>query len=128
MTLVSLGTAEQLKTFLELNPEIPSDIAFVDDSDDFALYDACGFGKFTDAKPEKVDLKPTNFSFKDWLAYLGNAGKLAPIKKGQKGVPEGVLRLGGTFVLAGDDVEYAWADALPGAHPEIADVLKAVGI
>ena len=34
----------------------------------------------------------------------------------------------GTKDFAGDDVEYAFADALPGAHPEIRDVLAKVGI
>lgn len=68
--------------FLELNLEILSDIVFVDDSDDFVLYDVCGFGKFIDVKSEKVDLKSTNFSFKDWLVYFGNVGKLVLIKKG----------------------------------------------
>jgi hypothetical protein len=128
--MVSLGDEEKLNKFLEVFPDIPRDVMYVDDSRDFALYEACGFGKFTDAKPskEQAKLKPTNFTFGDWWSYLSNVAKLAPIRKGEPGVPEGVLRLGGTFVLAGDDVEYAFADALPGAHPEIRDVLAKVGI
>ncbi len=42
------------------------------------------------------------------------------------GVPEGVLRLGGTFVLNGNDVLYAQAEELPGMSPEIKDVLALV--
>jgi len=128
--MVSLGDEEKLNKFLEVFPDIPRDVMYVDDSRDFALYEACGFGKFTDAKrsKEQAKLKPTNFTFGDWWSYLSNVAKLAPIRKGEPGVPEGVLRLGGTFVLAGDDVEYAFADALPGAHPEIRDVLAKVGI
>jgi hypothetical protein len=127
---VSIGSVESLTKFLELNPTIPRDVAFVDDSESFALYEAAGFGKFTDAKPDKVELKPTNFTAGDWWKYLTNVAKLAPIKKGEKltGVPEGVLRLGGTFVLRGEDVEYAWADALPGDHPNIDDVLRKVNV
>jgi len=129
LTLVSVGDAEKLRKFLELNPEIPAELCFVDESRDFALYEAAGFGKFTDAKPDKVEMKSPNFSFKDWLAYLGNVSKLAPIRKdAPPGVPEGVLRLGGTFVLSGDDVVYAWADAVPGAHPDVEDVLRAAGV
>jgi hypothetical protein len=39
-------------------------------------------------------------------------------------VPEGVLRLGGTFVVKGDKVLYQWNDRLPGDHPDIQEVLE----
>lgn len=127
IVLVSLGDAEKLAKFLELNPDIPSSIARVDDSKDFALYEACGFGKFTDATT-KPKLQSPNFSFGDWFKYLSNVAKLAPIREGERGVPEGVLRLGGTFVLRGDDVVYAHAEALPGAHADVDDVLRAAAV
>ena len=130
--MVSVGDAEALGTFLRLNPEIKEDEIFVDDSSDFALYKAAGFGRLDEAKPSKEDAKmrPPGFSMGDWWKYLSNVAELAPIKKGEKltGVPEGVLRLGGTFVLDGDDVVYAWADAAPGAHPDVDDVLETVGV
>lgn len=126
MVLVSLGSAEKLGKFLELNPEIPRSIARVDESMDFALYEACGFGKFTDATT-KPKLQSPNFSFGDWFKYLTNVAKLAPIREAERGVPEGVLRLGGTFVLRGEDVAYAHAEALPGAHADVDDVLAAAG-
>jgi len=130
VSLVSIGTVEKLNTFFEAFPDIPRDVMFVDDSRNFALYEACGFGKFTDAKPtkEQAQLKSPDFTFGDWWRYLSNVSKLAPIRPDEKGVPEGVLRLGGTFVLSGDSVEYAFADALPGAHPDINDVLAKVNI
>jgi|TARA_B100001142_G_scaffold227588_1_gene225698 hypothetical protein len=49
------------------------------------------------------------------------------VKKGEKltGVPEGVLRLGGTFVIDGEDVVYAHRENLPGMSPKIEDVATA---
>ena len=38
-------------------------------------------------------------------------------------IPEGVLRLGGTFVVSGNDIVYRWSDRLPGDHPDIQQVL-----
>ena len=54
---------------------------------------------------------------------LTNVAAVAPIRKDKPmtGVPEGVLRLGGTFVLDGDDVNYAHAEELPGTSPEVDD-------
>ena len=78
----------------------------MDWSESFDLYEAAGFGKIGDAKPETVDIKPPAFGWREWWAYLTNVAALAPIRKDKPmtGVPEGVLRLGGTFVLDGDDV------------------------
>jgi hypothetical protein len=39
-------------------------------------------------------------------------------------IPEGVLRLGGTFVMNGDQIIYRWSDRLPGDHPDIEEVLQ----
>jgi len=56
-----------------------------------------------------------------------NVMALSPVRKDEPlSFPEGVLRLGGTFVLDGEDVVYAFADELPGKHPEVADVMAAV--
>ena len=66
------------------------------------------------------------FSFGDWFKYLTNVAKLAPIREAER-VPEGVLRLGGTFVLRGEDVAYAHAGASSGAAPDVDDVLAAAG-
>jgi hypothetical protein len=79
---VSIGSVESLTKFLELNPTIPRDVAFVDDSESFALYEAAGFGKFTDAKPDKVELKPTNFTAGDWWKYLTNVTEVGTDQKG----------------------------------------------
>ena len=91
----------------------------MDWSESFDLYEAAGFGKIGDAKPETVDIKPPAFGWREWWAYLTNVAALAPIRKDKPmtGVPEGVLRLGGTFVLDGDDVNYAHAEELPGTSP-----------
>ena len=65
-----------------------------------------------------------------WWRYLTNVASLSPVPDGLKfgEVPEGVLRLGGTFVVDDDTVRFAHADKFPGDHPAIADVLRAAGI
>jgi len=59
-----------------------------------------------------------------WWKYITNVGKLSPIPNDMKfgDIPEGVLRLGGTFVIKDDEVLYQWSDRLPGDHPIIKDV------
>lgn len=130
LTFVSVGDEEKLSKFLDLNPLIPRDRAFVDWSPEFDLYQAAGFGKIGDTKPESVDIKPPDFGLREWWAYLSNVATLAPIRKDvpMTGVPEGVLRLGGTFVLDGDDVAYAHAEELPGTSPEVSDVMRDAGL
>lgn len=102
----------------------------MDNSRTFDLYSAAGFGKIGDTKPADINLKPPGFDFKQWFDYLSNVATLAPMRKGEPvtGVPEGVLRLGGTFVLEGDSVMYAHSEELPGMSPEIKDVLVGAGI
>lgn len=121
-------TAEKLQKFLELNPNVPEERIFVDSSKTFEAYKAVGFGKLTDADAStKPKMKPPGFSVKEWWKYITNVVALSPIDPNEKltGPPEGVLRLGGTFVLKGNDIVYAWADALPGAHPDPGDVVQA---
>ena len=40
-------------------------------------------------------------------------------------VLESVMRLGGTFVIKGDEVVYQWNDFIPGDTPDLQDVLQA---
>jgi|TARA_B100001142_G_scaffold227588_1_gene225699 hypothetical protein len=64
IAMVSIGDGEKLTKFLDLNPNVPKDIAFVDDSDTFDVYEAANFGVFTDtklAKGTKVDIKAPDF-------------------------------------------------------------------
>jgi len=130
LTFVSIGDDEKLTKFLTLNPAIPTDRSFVDISATFDLYEAAGFRKIGDQTPDNltVNLKPPNLGAKQWWSYLTNVAALAPVRKGEPvtGVPDGVLRLGGTFVLNGNDVLYAQAEELPGMSPEIKDVLALV--
>lgn len=127
---VSIGDDEKLNVFLEKNPEIPRDQAFVDDYS-FGAYEAAGFGRFDDADKEAAKEAMENMEAPDlglggWWKYLSSAAKVSPIPKDMKfgEVPEGVLRLGGTFVVDGDKILYRWSDRLPGDHPDIENVLK----
>ena len=106
---------------------MPRRSVFVDDYS-FGAYNAVGFGKFTDLSEEdKKDVKvrqpELDGGFGSWWKYLTNVMSLSPIDKENPGIPEGVLRLGGTFVVQGDNIVYQWSDRIPGDHPEPEDVL-----
>jgi len=130
---VSIGDAEKLNKFLDLNPTVPRDSAFVDDYS-FGAYEAAGFGSFDDAEDKEAQkeaakaLRPPDISAKQWWNYLTNVASLSPIPKGMKfgEIPQGVLRLGGTFVVDGGEVLFAHSDKVPGDHPDVAKVLALV--
>lgn len=120
-----------MSKFLDLNPLVPRASLFVDDTANFEAYTSAGFGKIGESKPpSNVQLKAPNLSAKTWWRYLTNVASLSPVPSGLKfgEVPEGVLRLGGTFVIDGDNVLFAHADSFPGDAPAIADVLRAARI
>jgi len=128
---VTIGDVKKLNVFLEKNPNLSKELTFVDDYD-FEAYESAGFDtKFTDTSPEDakaVKMESPNLSLKQWMSYAGSVGKISPIPENQSlfggGVPEGVLRLGGTIVVKGDDVLYQWNDRLPGDHPDIDEVVS----
>lgn len=98
------------------------------DGYDFEAYESVGFGKFTDVDPEtakQVEMKAPGLGFAQWMSYFKAAGKVSPIPKDMKfgQIPEGVLRLGGTFVVKNDEILYQWSDRLPGDHPSLAEVV-----
>jgi len=113
--------------FLEQNPGVDRDSMFVDDYE-FGAYKAVGFQSFTDVDKEtvkNVKITAPDLGFGQWMSYAGNVMKLSPVDGVKFGeIPEGVLRLGGTFVVRGDDVKYQWSDRIPGDHPDIEEVLE----
>ncbi len=125
---ISIGDKDKLQNFLEQNPNIPKDQMLVDDMSNFDAYKAVGFKSFTDVDKETikgVKMSAPQLSFKQWLGYAKNVANISPIPKDMKfgEVPEGVLRLGGTFVVSRDDVVYQWSDRIPGDHPDIDEVV-----
>ena len=130
---ISVGQPEQLRQFLDLNPELNGAAALIDDSDDFAAYQAAGFNYLMGDKQldKPPDFKPPKtMSGGKWFSYLANVGKLAPAPKGGMKfgeVPPGVKVLGGTYAINGDEVAFSHMDEVPGATPEIEAVLAAVG-
>jgi len=102
------------------------------DDYDFQAYKAAGFGKIGDdqagAKAATTGLRPPEGV--NWLSYFLNVGKISPVPKdlpfGQ--FPEGVTRLGGTFAVEGDAIKFAWADRIPGDHPEVSSVMETFGV
>mmetsp|Transcript_27270 Transcript_27270/g.38771 ORF Transcript_27270/g.38771 Transcript_27270/m.38771 type:complete len:140 (-) Transcript_27270:48-467(-) len=126
---ISIGDEEKLSTFLESNPKAPKDLFLVDNYE-FGAYKAAGFGKIAENAELSIKgtkkMKPPNFGFQKWIAYLKSVASLAPIPKGMKlgEVPEGVLRLGGTITISGDRIIYAYEDGVPGDYPDPAEVIK----
>jgi hypothetical protein len=79
------------------------------------------------AKDAIRQLKAPNLGgWKGWWNYLSNSIQLAPIPKDSKpnGIPQGVLMLGGTFVVDGDEVLFWYEDPLPGVEPNLNEVLN----
>lgn len=125
---MSIGDREKMQAFLDKNPAIDPQSMFVDGYD-FAAYEGVGFGKFTDVDPDtakQVKIEAPDLGFGQWMGYLGAFVNVSPIPKDMKfgEIPEGVLRLGGTFVVKGNDILYQWSDRLPGDHPEIPEVVS----
>lgn len=125
VAMITIGDQEKINTFLDANPAIPRELLFADSTDGFDAYGAANFGKIGDMTPAKLELKAPQGV--DWLKYLSLVVKLAPKAKKWNEVPEGVTKLGGTFILDKDEVVYGWADAIPGDYPPMADLLKAAG-
>lgn len=127
---VSVGDAVKLNAFLDKNPELDRSKFFVDDSAERDAYASTGFGLIGSTVPTSTEVKPPGFSWKRWFDYITSVMSLSPVPKDLKfgQVPQGVLQLGGTFALDGDEVTFAWADPIPGQHPEVEDVLKAAGV
>lgn len=125
---ISIGDTEKLNTFLSANEWMPRDQMLVDDYN-FDAYRAAGFGRFDQLDKESVkDVKMAapDLGWKAWFTYFSNVSKISPIPKDIRfgEIPEGVLWVGGTFVLDGNDVLYQWNDQVPGNHPNIKDVLN----
>mmetsp|Transcript_11160 Transcript_11160/g.17124 ORF Transcript_11160/g.17124 Transcript_11160/m.17124 type:complete len:127 (-) Transcript_11160:208-588(-) len=101
------------------------------DGYDFEAYKSAGFVSFPDQDKELVKaagktLKAPDLGFSGWKNYFFNVMKISPVPKDMKfgEIPEGVLRLGGTFVISGNDILYRWSDRVPGDHPDIKEVLN----
>mmetsp|Transcript_27316 Transcript_27316/g.45554 ORF Transcript_27316/g.45554 Transcript_27316/m.45554 type:complete len:142 (-) Transcript_27316:255-680(-) len=128
---ISVGKPEQLTKFLQLNPELSGAKALIDNSMDFAGYKAAGFNflmgdKTLDSPP---DFKPPKqMGPQRWWTYLRNVMDLSPVPEQLKfgDVPQGVRVLGGTYALDGNEVKFSWMDDVPGATPEIEDVMSAL--
>lgn len=132
LTFISVApresAVEKMNKFLNLNPLIPRASLFVDVDENFKAYEAAGFGRIGDDPNVKVDLKVPQLNGSAWWKYLLNVASLSPVPENLKfgEIPQGVLRLGGTFALESDAVVYAHADQFPGDHPAVADVLRAL--
>ena len=119
----------KLSKFLELNPAVPSQLMFVDNYD-FDAYNSAGFGSMKDLDNSKVKnlqlSAPKLGGFAGWWKYLSNVASISPIEPGKSGIPEGVLRLGGTFIVDTDYITYSWKDIVPGNTPNLDEVMKLI--
>eukprot|EP00238_Polyblepharides_amylifera_P001816 CAMPEP_0196573712 /NCGR_PEP_ID=MMETSP1081-20130531/3569_1 /TAXON_ID=36882 /ORGANISM="Pyramimonas amylifera, Strain CCMP720" /LENGTH=140 /DNA_ID=CAMNT_0041891529 /DNA_START=678 /DNA_END=1100 /DNA_ORIENTATION=+ len=123
---ISIGDAPGLQKFLELNPNIPKEFAFVDDTPDLDAYTAAGFASIGSAFPDMDNMKMPDLGGQ-WMDYAASVMAISPVDVARPSLSK-VLRLGGTFVIGDDKVLYAWADTVPGDHPDVKSVLKAIGI
>lgn len=84
---ISIGDEEKLSLFLESNPKAPKALFLVDNYE-FGAYKAAGFGKIAENAELSIKgtkrMKPPNFGFQKWIAYLKSVASLAPIPKGRK--------------------------------------------
>mmetsp|Transcript_90638 Transcript_90638/g.227898 ORF Transcript_90638/g.227898 Transcript_90638/m.227898 type:complete len:132 (+) Transcript_90638:1180-1575(+) len=127
--MVSPGSPEKLTRFLELNPTVPKDRIFVDDSENYGAFKAMKFGKLDGTPPpnaEGVSLKAPDLDPSTWFSYLTNVAGLSPIRGTEDGIPEGVTLLGGTLVFSGERMLWASADRIPGDYPAPEAVLRKV--
>ena len=72
---------------------------------------------------------PTEMGVGKWFTYLKNVMALSPVPKDIKfgdPPPAGVKVLGGTYALDGDAVVFSHMDEVPGATPDVEDVLRSV--
>lgn len=128
-TFVGIGDPEKLNLFLKNVPSVPKDRLFVD-SYDFETYSAAGFGKIGDDKNiDPRTLTVPTLGVREMWKYTQNLVSLSPVPKGQQfrlgDVPEGVLRLGGVFVIKNHQIAYRHAEKVPGDHAPLEDVLQA---
>mmetsp|Transcript_15423 Transcript_15423/g.31656 ORF Transcript_15423/g.31656 Transcript_15423/m.31656 type:complete len:191 (+) Transcript_15423:785-1357(+) len=143
---VSIGSADQLKVFLEKNPAIPRDRILVDDYDHKSYKETMGFERFDEIKSIR-QLRGLDVSklvvplvgvlgIRKLLEYVTNVPFLAPLEGdlNWRDLPEGGLRNGGTIVLgvdgsssSNDEVEvlYRWNDKIPGDVPDPRAVYQA---
>ena len=122
---VSIGDNKKLKKFLQLNKNVPKDQAFVDDYE-LQAYNSIGLKNMEFGQDMPSDLKmkaPELGGLRGWWKYMTNVMELSPIEEGSKEFPEGVKRLGGTFVIDGDEVLYQWNDRVPGDTPDLEEVM-----
>jgi len=129
-----VGQPPQLQKFLDVNPELKYSTALIDDSDDFQAYRKAGFRSMLgdEALSSPPSMKPPDtMNPARWFTYLRNVMTLSPQPKGGLKfgeVPQGVRVLGGTYAVSGDAVVFSHQDKVPGATPDITDVLKSVGV
>jgi hypothetical protein len=112
--------------FLQLNPAIPRDQVFVDCSSDRDAYKTAGFELLGPAAKGVKLTAPALGGVSGWFKYVTNMIRLSPTTQhhtdgtiGSGRIPEGVLQLGGTFIIDGDEIVYHWSDAVPGNHPDL---------
>ena len=129
---VSIGDSIKLNKFLEINPYIPRDTIFVDGYG-MGAYESAGFQQnlaFGMSLPEGYVMKPPGMGgLGGWWKYFSNVASISPAPSEtvtREDVLGVVAKLGGTFVIDGDNVIFQWNDAIPGDHPDLDDIRKLI--
>lgn len=83
--------------------------------------------EFGQSMPSDLKMKaPQLGGLRAWWKYITNVMELVPVEEGSKDFPEGVKRLGGTFVIEGDEIIYQWYDRVPSDTPDLEEVMGVV--
>lgn len=123
--LISMGTPAQLTRFLEVNPSVPRELAFVDPSEDFAAYTAIGFGGPTPVPGLALPRLPP-LGLRSYASCLFNMTALAPLPRPGYSSGESTQIMGGTVVVRAGKVVYGWGDRVPGDYPRPPEVLDSI--
>jgi len=138
---VSIGSADQLRLFLEQNPNVPRGSILVDDYEHASYRETMGFRRFDETMSagllrdrrlwsKLIGPLWRNLGVAKLFAYARRVPALAPLEGDLDwmDLPEGGMRNGGTIVLGGGDAAdllYRWNDAIPGDVPRPSEVWKA---
>lgn len=129
---ISVGKSEQLAKFLALNPELNGAAALIDDTPTFEAYRAAGFKYLLGdvvLETQPNFKPPKSMTPGKWWSYLRSAPGLVSVPENIKfgSVPPAVRVLGGTYAIDGDAVLFSHMDKVPGATPDIQEVLASIG-
>ena len=126
---VSIGDSEQLATFLENNPKIPTQSILVDNLG-LKAYKSLGFEKIGENPKNAIkgtlNMKmPTNINFKEYLKTVQNDFNSRSKNDFKERVPS-LAQLGGTIAVNKNNIVFFYEEGVPGDNANPLEVLKSL--